>query len=309
MKIYSKLAPSSGDSAVALGNFDGLHIGHQQVISRAVAEKEHGLIPTVFTFAANPLKDLGGNPGGELITQERKIALLEEMGVEQLYILSFSEIKDLSPEEFVSGVLEGICRAKRVCCGFNFTFGRGGHGNSTMLTELCEARGIAVSVIEAVLSGGETISSTRIRGLISSGAVDEAAKLLGRPYGYVTQVVHGRRLGRELGTPTLNQAISERLVLPRFGVYVSRVFLRGKEYIGVTNIGVKPTVGSPCALAETWMPEYTGPDFYGETVRVDLIKFLRPEICFSGLEELKTAILKDGEDAVHFFCESSKTES
>jgi riboflavin kinase / FMN adenylyltransferase len=301
MKVYNDLTPSVGDSAVALGSFDGLHIGHQKVISSAVAGKKQGLVPTVFTFAANPLTDLGGRAGGEIITQEQKIRLLEDFGVEQLYIVEFAAVKDLSPEEFVNEVLIGVCRAKEVCCGFNFTFGCGGRANSRTLSRLCAESGIRAEVSEAVLFDGEPVSSTRIRSLIANGEVDEAAELLGRPYGYDSAVQHGRRIGREMGTPTLNQAIPADFVLPLFGVYASKVYVAGKEYAGVTNVGIKPTVGSPCALAETWMPDYRGDDFYGETVRVDLMKFLRPERKFAGLAELKMEIIKDGEQAKEFF--------
>ncbi len=301
MKIYHDLTPSAGDSAVALGNFDGLHLGHRKVILSAVAAKQQGLAPTVFTFEANPLTDLGGSAGGEIITNEQKIGLLEEFGVEQLYIVKFAAVRDLSPEEFVSDILVRVCRAKEVCCGFNFTFGRGGRADSQTLAGLCAKRGIRAQVTGAVLFDGEPVSSTRIRGLIANGDVDEAAKLLGRPYGYGSAVEHGRHIGRELGTPTLNQAIPKDFVLPRFGVYASKVFFRGEEQVGVTNVGIKPTVGSPCALAETWMPDYHGPDLYGETVRVDLMKFLRPEVRFAGLPELKAAILMDGEQAKQFF--------
>lgn len=303
MNIHLDLTPSPAASAVALGNFDGLHIGHRKVISSAAAAKAQGLIPTVLTFTKNPLADLGGRPGGEIITQEQKIALLEEFGVEQLYMLDFAAVKDLSPEEFVSRILDGVCRAKEVCCGFNFTFGRGGRAGGDVLAALCAARGIRTEITGAVLCGGEPVSSTRIRGLIRSGDMEETERLLGRPYGYCSQVVHGRRLGRRLGTPTVNQAIPRDFVLPRFGVYVSRVFLRGKAYAGVTNVGVKPTVGLFDPLAETWMPGYEGPDFYGETVRVDLLKFLRPEVRFPGLDDMKTAILKDGEQAAEYFRE------
>jgi riboflavin kinase / FMN adenylyltransferase len=301
MKVYYDLTPSVGDSAVALGSFDGLHLGHQKVISSAVAGTKQGLVPTVFTFAANPLTELGGRAGGEIITQEQKISLLEDFGVEQLYILKFSVVKDLSPQEFVDRILIGVCRAKEVCCGFNFTFGCGGRATSGTLSKLCAEREIKAEISEAVLLGGEPVSSTRIRGDIAAGAVDEAARLLGRPYGYCSSVQHGRRLGRELGTPTLNQAIPPDFVLPCFGVYASKVYIEGKEYAGVTNVGVKPTVGSPCALAETWMPEYHGADIYGKVVRVDLMKFLRPERKFSGLEELKMEIIKNGEQAIGFF--------
>ncbi|WP_312695537.1 riboflavin biosynthesis protein RibF [Caproiciproducens sp.] len=301
MKVYYDLVPAAGDSAVALGSFDGLHIGHKKVISTAVEAKKQGLVPTVLTFAHNPLTDLGGSAGGEIITQEQKIDLLEKFGVEQLYILKFSAVKDLSAEEFVDRILAGVCRAKEVCCGFNFTFGCGGKGDSAMLSRLCAERGIKTAVTHAVLLDGEPVSSTRIRAMIANGEVDEAARLLGRPYGYILPVLHGRRLGRELGTPTLNQAVPKDFVLPRFGVYVSRVLFGGAWYCGVTNVGIKPTVGSPAVLAETWLTDYSGPDIYGETVRVDLVQFLRPEHKFSGLDELKSEILKNGEQAKEYF--------
>lgn len=297
MKVYSDLTPSCGDSAVALGNFDGLHIGHQKVIFSAVEEKQRGLVPSVLTFARNPLADLGGRAGGELITPEQKIQLLDDFGVEKLYILEFLTVKDLTEREFMEQILMRVCKAKKVCCGFNFTFGRGGRGTGETLSALCAERGLSAAVSEAVVSGGEPVSSTRIRALVANGEVDEAAKLLGRPYGYESLVQHGRRLGHRLGAPTVNQHIPDDFVLPRFGVYVSKVFLEGREYCGVTNVGVKPTVGSPCALAETWMPDYHGGDFYGKPVRVDLIKFLRPEMKFDSLAALQEAIHRNGEQA------------
>lgn len=300
MRVFYDLTPAELPSAVALGNFDGLHIAHQRVICRAVREKASGLVPTVLTFAANPLTDLGGTAGGELITKEEKIRLLAEMGVEQLYILKFAAVKDLSPEEFVTRILEQVCRAKTVCCGFNFTFGRGGRAGSETLARLCGQRGMETRVTQAVLVDGEPVSSTRIRAMIAGGDMDAASRLLGRWYGYRSAVEHGRRIGRALGTPTLNQSIPKEFVLPLFGVYVSRVVLDGRVYAGVTNVGENPTVGVVKARAETWMPDYHGPDFYGRVVQVDLIRFLRPELKFSGLEALKQAILKDGEEAKTF---------
>ncbi|QEY35132.1 riboflavin biosynthesis protein RibF [Caproiciproducens galactitolivorans] len=301
MRINYDLTPALANTAVALGSFDGLHVGHQKVIGSAVEAKKDGLLPAVLTFARNPLADLGGCAGGEILSQEQKIHILEKFGVEQLYILNFSTIKDYTPEEFVDRVLIRVCHAKQVCCGFNFTFGCGGKGNSHTLEQLCGERGLKTKIAEAVLLDGDTVSSTRIRGLIANGDVDEAARLLGRPYGYRSPVLHGRKLGRRLGTPTLNQAIPKNFVLPRFGVYVSRAVFGGKEYCGVTNVGIKPTVGSPCVLAETWLPDYSGEDFYGKTVRVDLMKFLRPEKKFAGLDELRAEIHKNGEQAKEYF--------
>lgn len=301
MEIYQTLTPSKEDSAVALGNFDGLHIGHRQVISTALDGAAEGLLPTVFTFAENPLADLGGGAGGRLLTQEDKIFLLERMGVKQLYILEFRTVKDLSAEEFADRVLIGCLRAKRACCGFNFTFGRGGKADSAALAALCGTRGVEVSVSPAVMVGGTPVSSTRIRGLLEAGRADEAARLLGRPFGYCVPVRQGRRLGHSLGTPTLNQELPRGFVQPKFGVYVSRVWVEEKRFIGVTNVGVKPTVGSDRPLSETWMPDYHGGELYGRAVRVELLHFLRPERRFPTLEDLREQILRDGAEAREHF--------
>lgn len=295
MKVFYDLAPSEGKSAVALGNFDGLHIGHRKVISLTVSGKERGLIPTVLTFASNPLKSLGGEPGGKIITREQKIRLLEMMGIQQLYILDFSSIRDLTAEEFVDRILAGICKAGEACCGFNFTFGRGGRAGGDELQRLCAEKGMRAFVAPAVLYGGAPVSSTRIRGLISNGRVEEAAELLDRPFCFFSPVLHGRHLGHRLGTPTINQAIPKDFIQPEFGVYASLVHLQnGSTCYGVTNVGVKPTVGSDAVLSETWMPDYRGGDLYGCSVQVDLLKYLRPERKFPSLEELKRQIALDG---------------
>ena len=301
MEIYKTLTPSAGESAVALGTFDGLHVGHRKVISLALEGAERGLIPTVFTFEENPLADLGAEPGGRILSREEKIRLLGELGIGQLYILPFRAVRDLSAEEFVDRVLIGALAAKEVCCGFNFTFGRGGKADSGTLRALCAQRGVEVAVADAVMLEGTPVSSSRIRGLIENGRVGEAARLLGRPFGYRSPVLRGRRLGHALGTPTLNQALPRGFVRPRFGVYASAVRVGDQTYLGVTNVGVKPTVGAQAALAETWMPDYRGGELYGRTVEVDLLRFLRPERKFPGLQELRQEILRDGAQAREFF--------
>ena len=165
MKVYESLKESPVATAVALGSFDGIHLGHQKVIAQTMDLP--GLSPTVLTFAENPLCDLGGHAGGELITRQQKIGILESLGVEQLYILEFRDIMHFSPEEFVDEILQTVCHAKKVCCGFNYTFGAGGRGTEKTLEILCEKRGIETAVVPAVLEGGEPISSTRIRGLVA----------------------------------------------------------------------------------------------------------------------------------------------
>ena len=304
MKIYEELIPSEKATAVALGSFDGLHLGHKAVISQTLGEPE--LTPTVLTFTENPLCDLGGNAGGELMTRQQKIEVLESFGVRQLYLLHFTSIMHLSAEQFVDEVLIHVCHAQKVCCGFNFTFGAGGHAGSDDLKRLCAARNVRTAVMPAVMLGGKPISSTRIRALVAQGHMRSAEKLLGRPYGYLAKVEHGHQLGRRLGTPTLNQKIPPTFVLPRFGVYASRVSLFGGSYCGVTNVGLRPTVGGHHVTAETWLPDYNGPEFYGETVRTDLLCFLRPEQKFSSVEALGKQIQKDGLHAKKFL-QSNRT--
>ena len=292
MKIYHDLEPGSGPDAVALGCFDGLHAGHRAVIQEA---RGAGLLPTVLTFQPD-IRGQGVKAGGELVSQPRKIALLEEMGVEQAYLLSFSRIRDMNAQAFVDALMSAL-RAKKLCCGFNFHFGRGGKAGVEALRELSTLYGAEVCVVPAVEIGGVPVSSTRIRTLVEAGEMEQAAELLGRPFSYDFPVAHGRKLGRKLGMPTINQPIPESFVLPRFGVYASMVRFGGNSYYGVTNVGVKPTVGAPGPLAETWMPEYSGPELYGEPVLMELLHFIRPEIKFESLEALKEQIALDASSA------------
>ena len=296
MTIYHKLTPSAAPSAVALGSFDGIHIGHQAVIGGAVAGKVEGLMPTVFTFEANPLAQLNGEPAAALMTNDQKIKLLETLGIQQIYMLPFSIVMNLTAQEFVTEVLVHICHAKKVCCGFNFHFGHGGKADSTTLQELCVACNIEVRIAPAVLVGGEPASSTRIRTLIAEGAVGKAAELLGRPFSIDFTVVRGRQLGRKLGAPTINQPFPKGFILPKFGVYASHVYVDGKQYYGVTNVGVKPTVGSDCALAETWIPDFSG-DLYDQNIQVDLLEFVRHEKKFDDISQLRDEIFRNKESA------------
>lgn len=294
MTICQKLQESPAPAAVALGCFDGLHMGHQRVISGAI--NADGLLPTVFTFDASPQADICGKGAPQLMTNGRKLAFLERMGVEQVYMLPFAEIRQMTAEDFVSRTLCGLLHAKKVCCGFNFHFGHGGKAGSETLKELCGRQGISVEIVPEVRLNGKSVSSTAIRACLERGDVEEANAMLGRCFGFDFAVVHGRRLGRELGTPTINQPLPPGFIRPKFGVYASVVQIDGNDYCGVTNIGVKPTVGSDYALAETWIPDYDG-DLYGRPIPVELLKFIRPEQKFSGIRELKQAILRDGETA------------
>ena len=290
MKCYQDLQTPEGELAAALGSFDGLHLGHRQVIGNTLSAP--GLSPAVITFQQNPSVSLQKKPVPLLTTNEQKLALLEEMGVEVVYLLSFEQIRDMEPEDFVEALYR-VCRVRALSCGFNFRFGKNGRGDAGLLKELCREKGIELSVTPPVSVAGETVSSTRIRACLEQGDVQQAGQLLGRPFGYDFEVTHGRQLGRTWGTPTINQPFPQGYVLPRFGVYASLVEVEGQKYYGVTNIGVKPTVGSDCALSETWIPEFSG-DLYGKKVPVELLDFIRPERKFDSLDQLKNEILENG---------------
>lgn len=290
MKCYQDLQTPEGELAAALGSFDGLHLGHRQVIGNTLSAP--GLRPAVITFQQNPSFSLQKKPVPLLTTNEQKLALLEEMGVEVVYLLPFDRIRDMEPEDFVEALYR-VCRIRALSCGFNFRFGKNGRGDAGLLKELCREKGIELSVTPPVSVAGETVSSTRIRACLEQGDVQQAGQLLGRPFGYDFEVTHGRQLGRTWGTPTINQPFPQGYVLPRFGVYASLVEVEGQKYYGVTNIGVKPTVGSDCALSETWIPEFSG-DLYGKKVPVELLDFIRPERKFDSLEQLKNEILENG---------------
>ena len=202
MKCYQDLQTPEGELAAALGSFDGLHLGHRQVIGNTLSAP--GLRPAVITFQQNPSVSLQKKPVPLLTTNEQKLALLEEMGVEVVYLLPFDRIRDMEPEDFVEALYR-VCRVRALSCGFNFRFGKNGRGDAGLLKELCREKGIELSVTPPVSVAGETVSSTRIRACLEQGDVQQAGQLLGRPFGYDFEVTHGRQLGRTWGTPTINQ--------------------------------------------------------------------------------------------------------
>ena len=297
MRIYTLPAEAAAVTdtprTVALGVFDGVHLGHRAVISRAVGLE--GSVPAVFTFTQPP-RLLPKDSAWELLSADGKTAAMESLGVEELFQADFEAIRRLSPEEFVRQVLRDVLRARRVCCGFNFRFGRDGAGDAAALTALGAEYGFETVVVPPVLMDGEPVSSSRIRRLVETGEVRQAARLLGRAFTLDFEVVGGQKLGRLLGTPTINQPLPPHFVRPCFGVYASSVEVEGRVTHGVTNIGVRPTVGADGPLAETWIPDFSG-DLYGCKVPVSLVGFIRPETRFASVEALQKQILRDEKEA------------
>ena len=284
-----KAAPRKSGASLALGAFDGLHRGHMAVL-RAAATPPYENNWGVFTFSNRPF-------GTQmLLTAQDREAILRQAGAAFAVAPAFEEVCDLPAEDFAEQVLFGACGAKRLCCGEDFRFGKNAAGDVTLLQKLCAEHGAELFLVPPVVDGAEKVSSTSIRGAVERGELPLANRLLGRAFSYTLPVIHGNHLGTGLGTPTMNQAMPENLVLPPFGVYASFAQVDGGWRYGVTNIGVKPTVGSDRVLSETWLPEFSG-DLYGKEIKVALLAFLRPEQKFPSLDTLRAEIQKNAKEA------------
>ncbi|MBP3270713.1 MAG: riboflavin biosynthesis protein RibF [Ruminococcus sp.] len=300
MKIISRDERTGTNTVTALGIFDGVHLGHRRVLG-AACERAKALHAgaAVFTFDTMTVTSKGRLDA--LLTDEDKLMRLEEAGIDYVYDADFSKLRELSAEEFIDRVLVGKMHAVCAVCGEDFRFGKGGAADSAELRRLCAERGIDTVTVKQLSIGGETVSSTRIRELIQAGEIAHANALLGYRWRLTAEVIHGAQLGRTWDFPTINQTFPEGLALPRFGVYCSKVTIGGKSYAGVTNIGVKPTVGkgSP-PLAETFIIDYSG-DLYGQTLSTELYEFVRPEKRFASFAELKEEIGRNTEFTKEYF--------
>ena len=300
MQIYHSVADCQpcGRGAVALGFFDGLHIGHAAVVSRTLSYQQEGLCPCVFTFTMD-----GGHPAAKstanaLTTERQKEQLLESWGVRLVLCPDFSEFHAMEPESFVDEILVRRLNANAACCGEDFRFGKKAAGDVGQLAALCQARGIRLDVVPPVTFDGELVSSTRIRPLLGEGRVADANRMLGRAFGYDFTVVRGKQLGRKLDSPTINQRLPDGFVPLRHGVYASVSFAGGAWHPSVTNIGLRPTVEDTTAVnSETYICGFSG-DLYGARVEVRLLAFLRPEQRFPSVEALRARIHADAEASV-----------
>ena len=283
-------------TAVALGLFDGVHRGHQAVI-RAAADCAPELMPAVFTFRFDTRAVVTKKQFGTLLRPELKAKKLEENGIRFMLEPPFSTIMKMEPESFIQGILFNFMHAKAVFCGEDFRFGKNAAGDTRLLRSACEKNSVRFEIVRPVLDDGVPVSSTRIRAALREGDVPLANRLLGSPYMTCGTVVHGRHMGHSLGFPTINQLFSPEDLIPRFGVYATIVEVDGKEYVGATDIGVKPTVGDGYApAAETFILGYDG-DLYGRNIVIRYYAFLRGEKRFDSLEELTKTVLDNAKQA------------
>ena len=245
-------------SAVALGKFDGVHLGHQALIHKITGQKDRGLLAAVFTFDTSPSAFFGGEA-----------------------------------EEFVNRYLTEQMQAAYICAGPDLSFGKNGAGGHELLARLSKACGYQVELIDKVVVDGEEVSSTRVRDAVRQGRMEAAARMLGEPYSLAGTVEHGRKLGRTIGMPTANLMPETDKLLPPNGVYYSRVRIEDKVYKGITNVGCKPTVSEEHRMgAETYLYDFAG-NIYGRDIRVELLSFRRPEMKFDSVEKLKAQMMLD----------------
>ncbi len=289
-KITTKLT----NSIITLGNFDGLHLGHQALIRMVIGRaKEVGGLSLVVTFRPHPLKILAPEKCPPLISiYEEKIKLFEKLGIDVLVKIPFTlSFSSMTPRDFVKNVLCDQLGAKEIFVGYNYRFGKGREGNIQMLRELGKEFGFVVREIEQVSLDGEVISSTRIRGFLKDGDVEHAARLLGRDYAITGVVVKGDGRGKTLGFPTANIA-SKHAIVPSDGVYAVRLSARDKCYDGVANIGLRPTFAKKELAIEVHVFDFDE-DLYGEEISIYFIKKIREERKFENIEALIGQINSD----------------
>ena len=282
-------------TAAALGFFDGLHMGHKAVISTACSAGERLGVPVaVMTFRGEPvLPKFGGRRDMCLMTYEEKKKMLMRCGAKYIIAYKFSWIRYMSPKLFFKEIIIGDMNAAYVTCGEDFRFGRGGKGDAALLAGLCAQNGIEFEVVPQYSIDGVPVSSSGIRKLIREGDVARATVMLGHAFSYTLPVLHGKKLGRTIGFPTINQVIPDFMVHPKRGVYASYTFVGSEAYPSITNIGVKPTVKTDGSEnMETHIIGFDG-DLYGREIRVELMRFIRDERRFDNLDELKIQLESD----------------
>ena len=290
-------------TVIALGFFDGVHLGHQALMARAVERgREHGLEPAVFTFDRSPREFVTGKPVPLLTSPEERRRLVEEsFPIRRVIVAKFDRAMMTMPWMDFLRVLAGRYNAGWLVAGHDFRFGHRNEGDAALLARGAAELGMGWDIIPAVAVDGVTVSSTRIRSLLEEGRAEEAGRLLGRPFSIAGTIAHGKGLGSRIGRPTLNLLPGGDQMIPARGGYVAAAELAGRRFPAVTNVGVRPTVDRDGGVTvESHLLE-AGGDFYGESCRVSLLKRLRPEEEFPGLRELQAQIAADAEAAREYF--------
>lgn len=282
------------NSAVTLGKFDGIHLGHQYLIEQVISHKELGLKAVMFSFLFHPYNLFSDKEFQQIYTEEEKLAMLSQTGLDVLIAYPFTEeTRSIEPEDFIKDILIDKLDAKVIVVGDDFRFGHNRRGDVALLQQYSQVYGYKVIACEKKRWQDHIISSSTIRAELKEGNMEAVNAMLGRPYRIRGEVLHGRKIGRTLGMPTTNITPPSNKLLPPCGVYPSRTLIDGTYYYGVTNVGFKPTVGAETKKGiETYIFDFDQ-DLYGKVIEVELMMFLRPELKFDTLEELKEQMDED----------------
>ncbi|MBF0710270.1 MULTISPECIES: bifunctional riboflavin kinase/FAD synthetase [unclassified Gemella] len=312
MKVFyindmSEIKEDNIKRAVALGFFDGIHKGHRKIIENTISgAKNEGMTSCLLTFDICPKEFFSGKEIKLLTPKQRKISILNELGIDELYILKFNDkLSKISKEEFIETVLKKL-NIVSVYCGEDYLFGSKGQGTPAFIEEYTKGS-IKVNIVKLIKSkDNNKISSTYLRNLIIEGKVFEYKEISGVNYKISGKVKKGKQLGRTISFPTVNLELDEEYVIPnKFGVYLTKVKVKGKYYKGITNIGKNPTVSDSGNLSiETYILDFSE-DIYGEKIELEFYDYLRKEQKFLGLEELKKQLLNDKALAEKFNMELS----
>ncbi len=272
-------------TAIVLGTFDGLHAGH-----RAVIEKANGFFGMAVTFDIPPKNAVSDNPELLILPPDRE-RRLKALGIQRVVMQDFTEVKNIEAKAYLE-FLKKEYNPQRIVCGFNYRFGKGAVGDSALIQKFCEQNSIEFICVPPVKKDGVVLSATNIRELIREGKMAEAASQIYDGFKFTAPVLHGDARGRELGFPTANQEYPNDLVRLKFGVYISRVTVDGKQYKSITNVGIRPTYRTDAVGCETFIKNFDG-DIYEKEMTTELLRFVREEKEFLSVDELKNAILSD----------------
>jgi len=300
LNIYSSLENIAFEkpTAVTIGNFDGVHLGHKELINKTIAIGEKkDIIPVMFTFSNHPLEFLYDKQIDYLTSFEQKIKIIEQMGMKNIVSIPFSyEIKDMSTQMFAKEILINKLKATDIIMGFDSKLGNGRQGSVDYLYELGQKKGFEVHIVQPVMIENMRVSSSFIRELIKTGEVKRAEYFLGRKYMLEGKVVHGKKLGRKLGFPTANLEINQNILLPKRGVYFCKIEIDNKIYDSAVSIGYNPTVQSNKAYQEIFVEAHIlefEDDIYGKSVKIYFMDRLRDELKFNSLEDLVRQLNRD----------------
>ncbi|WP_187296166.1 bifunctional riboflavin kinase/FAD synthetase [Tepidibacter mesophilus] len=296
MKIITDLQDLNidHDTVVTIGNFDGVHKGHQKIIRDAILiAKKKKIKSVLFTFTNHPVNFFKKDKLKNIITKEEKYRIINQMGIDIIVAIPFDEfIIKLDPKEYIQTILKDKLNAKQVVIGHDFRFGQNRGGNAQFLKNMGKIYGFDVKVMKPICLKNIRISSTYVRNLLEIGDVDKVSEFLGRDYEIKGIVVHGKKIGRNLGFPTINLKYDDNILVPKVGVYQTKVNIDGKIYNGATNVGYSPTVKQNEFTVETYILQYNG-DLYEKEVSVIFIRRIRDEIKFDTLEDLKKQMSMD----------------